>query len=1055
MFSSFFRRKYRLHSTPVGEFRPLIRHRAAAPGTPAAETLEPRLLLAATPPPFILAAWQQPATQWVGGTEVDLFKRWQDERHLNAMMAQPGAAANETGNGIQRMTDWSDAIEKTWATPGKDGLWMIREPMPKTTHDTHNSYDGQYDPAKDVKYVHLMGWLQPDESNTHYAYDSAPNQGTGWTWDHMRDYLNANATGPNSWKTQWANTGTATAPPPIYMTFSGDQLNQTHSHLPEFYAGVAGAADRVGSDWYPLNYRGSETKHPFKTAGTSGRVVKDISRGEAFIDYSKPGTLDGYADNRRSPGTDYQYIRENLGDDRTTTTVVEQPYRDKAFYTFIETMNFHSGGDNPDGRAPTAAEFRGQVWDAVINGARGIVYFTGFGFDGTTPEIADEMKVQNKRIVDLIPVIVSQRDPQGMSFDSDAVQVPQLQPADGGAALPAVPPKKVLHATWRTYQGYDYFIVENMSTIPVNSARFKLARPVAFTAASFNPNFDNPNSIENAGNNANSGWVIDDFGPYQTRVYAISRQDVTPPVIDPDHFENPPNDTRAAATDLGTLGDFLDQGLNIHAASDEDYYRLTTAGAGTLTVNIDFDRAEGDLDLQLLDASGGVLGTAAGTTAETLSRTVGSGEVYYVRVYGNGNINPHYTLSIDGPPNGVTPPPPPDRFEDNDSPATATRLGTLGDRTEMGLTVEAGDSDYFSVIGADNGVINLRLDFDRSLGDLDFELYAADGTTLVKTSSETTGNTETITADIDRGQLYFVRVYSRTGATHPDYDLTVDGPTAVRNAYQNIEAERYDAQTGIVNQGTYIGYVDRGDWLRYNRVDFGAAGTAGAGRFWVSIACPPTHAGNKIDVRLGSPTGEIIATHTVRATQTWGDFTAQSVATTRPVTGVQDVYLTFSGTLATTAIGNIDYFKFEQTPNRDARQTIEAESFNVANSDINGVVQVQNNGWYVSDTDNDDFIRFDNVDFGAGGFTSFMARVAVYDTHAGGHIQVWLDARNTTSGTLIADLTLPGTGGWSNFVTTAPVALTNAAAAVNRHNVYLVFKAPFNDVVNLDWLKFA
>src|SRR5439155_8239593 len=98
-------------------------------------------------------------------------------------------------------------------------------------------------------------------------------------------------------------------------------------------------------------------------------------------------------------------------------------------------------------RAPTRAEFRGQVWDAVIHGAKGIMYFP-FNFKGSwdtdhgpenataydgTPEdpsnnIVEEMKTQNGRLTALGPILLTQENPDQdrYKFDTKPVPVPQL-----------------------------------------------------------------------------------------------------------------------------------------------------------------------------------------------------------------------------------------------------------------------------------------------------------------------------------------------------------------------------------------------------------------------------------------------------------------------------------------------------------------------------------------------------------------------------------------------------------------------------------------------------
>lgn len=78
----------------------------------------------------------------------------------------------------------------------------------------------------------------------------------------------------------------------------------------------------------------------------------------------------------------------------------------RSFVGFIETSQF--GG--PEYRAPTPDEFRGEMWDAIAHGARGIFYFTlgkGEVQDGVEPDVVTEMQRQNATLTRLAPMLAS------------------------------------------------------------------------------------------------------------------------------------------------------------------------------------------------------------------------------------------------------------------------------------------------------------------------------------------------------------------------------------------------------------------------------------------------------------------------------------------------------------------------------------------------------------------------------------------------------------------------------------------------------------------------
>ncbi|MDB5319927.1 MAG: hypothetical protein JWN40_1558 [Phycisphaerales bacterium] len=123
-----------------------------------------------------------------------------------------------------------------------------------------------------------------------------------------------------------------------------------------------------------------------------------------------------------------------------------------------------------------------------------------------------------------------------------------------------------------------------------------------------------------------------------------------------------------------------------------------------------------------------------------------------------------------------------------------------------------------------------------------------------------------------------------------------------RSAFKPLFGLGADECLGVAPLSNYVGYLDEGDWLGYTKVDFGN----GATKFTASVAVPKDHAGKKIQVRLGSLTGTVVATLTVASTGSWTNFIQESAAMSK-VTGVQDIYLTFVGGYG---VANLDWFKF-------------------------------------------------------------------------------------------------------------------------------------------------
>src|SRR5262249_23362531 len=172
------------------------------------------------------------------------------------------------------------------------------------------------------------------------------------------------------------------------------------------------------------------------------------------------------------------------------------------------------------------------------------------------------------------------------------------------------------------------------------------------------------------------------------------------PVI-ADGFE--PNDTLGTAAELGVWQGFQTaSGFSIHP-SDVDYLRfetLTTGGANDYA-GISFSNAQGDIDLELLDADGGHLASSLGTGgSEQISLDGQPAGTYYMRVFGAGSAtNRSYAVNIQFP--SI----PQDAFEPNDTIGSATDLGrNVGEQVLSDLTInDSSDVDWYKFTTAVDG----------------------------------------------------------------------------------------------------------------------------------------------------------------------------------------------------------------------------------------------------------------------------------------------------------------------------------------------------------------
>lgn len=112
-----------------------------------------------------------------------------------------------------------------------------------------------------------------------------------------------------------------------------------------------------------------------------------------------------------------------------------------------------------------------------------------------------------------------------------------------------------------------------------------------------------------------------------------------------------PNDTLAAATSLGSEPAIALRGLTLHqtlAGIDQDYLAVTAHDTGLLIVKARFSHAQSNLNLELLDAAGTVLGSSALTAdVEQVIIPVVAQQTYLVHVFTASGTPAAYDLEIE------------------------------------------------------------------------------------------------------------------------------------------------------------------------------------------------------------------------------------------------------------------------------------------------------------------------------------------------------------------------------------------------------------------------
>ena len=130
-------------------------------------------------------------------------------------------------------------------------------------------------------------------------------------------------------------------------------------------------------------------------------------------------------------------------------------------------------------------------------------------------------------------------------------------------------------------------------------------------------------------------------------------------------------------------------------------------------------------------------------------------------------------------------------------------------------------------------------------------------------------------------------------------------PPAVRSAFGQIDARSYNGSAGVTQSGNAIASLDDGDWVRYDRLDFGGGG-GGARSLRVVLGVPVDSAGGAIEVRLDAADGQLVGSHVVQPTGSYSTRYTQRFSINN-VSGVHDVYLVFR---SRSGVANVESFQF-------------------------------------------------------------------------------------------------------------------------------------------------
>src|SRR5262249_39949050 len=112
-----------------------------------------------------------------------------------------------------------------------------------------------------------------------------------------------------------------------------------------------------------------------------------------------------------------------------------------------------------------------------------------------------------------------------------------------------------------------------------------------------------------------------------------------------------PNNSFSAAYNLGATNRASIGGLTVNVATDLDYFKFTAASSQLVSVRIDFNHVQGNLQLAAYNASQQLITSSNSSTpqngSEAVQLNVSAGQIYYIKVSGvGGAMSPWYDLTM-------------------------------------------------------------------------------------------------------------------------------------------------------------------------------------------------------------------------------------------------------------------------------------------------------------------------------------------------------------------------------------------------------------------------
>ncbi|MBX7258069.1 MAG: carbohydrate-binding protein [Candidatus Hydrogenedentes bacterium] len=189
-------------------------------------------------------------------------------------------------------------------------------------------------------------------------------------------------------------------------------------------------------------------------------------------------------------------------------------------------------------------------------------------------------------------------------------------------------------------------------------------------------------------------------------------------------------------------------------------------------------------------------------------------------------------------------------------------------------------------------------------------------------------------------------VPSWLGSADPEYLLNVARWRPLDESKDTpwVEASKYTEKSGTQNApcsegGECIGFIQRGHWVKYKDVDFGAGAKS------IEIRAASASRGGTIEIHADRPEGELLGSCAVPNTGDWQSWSSFKT-TIKPVSGVKTICLVFRGAVQPN-LSNTPLWFAEVD---DKNTTIWAQFINVGPNSHNVEINVRQTVFYPENT---------------------------------------------------------------------------------------------------------